>query len=68
MKDESFDEFLLRVIHIYDRFCENDKPSRHEFFTMCSYLFSFPEEEEALMSSEKDSSYHEYPPRELLKI
>ena len=62
MKDKSFDEFLLRVVPIYDRFCETDKPSISEFITLCSYLFSFPKEEKSLMSNDKDSNYQEYPP------
>jgi hypothetical protein len=40
MKDESFDEFLLRVVPIYDRFCESDKPSISKFITFL-FLFIF---------------------------
>jgi len=65
-KDESFDELLLRVVLIYDRFCESDKPSISKFVTLFSCLFSFPEEEHSLMSNEKDLSYQEYPPLEFI--
>jgi hypothetical protein len=66
MKSEYLDKFLLRVIPIYNIFCESDKPFRFEFFTRCSYLFYFPKEEEALMSNEQHPSYQEYPPLECL--
>jgi hypothetical protein len=62
IKDEYFEKFLLRVVTIYVIFFESVKPCIFEFFTVCSYLFSFPIEEKSLMSNEKDLSYQEYPP------
>jgi hypothetical protein len=41
--NESVDDFFQRVMQIYCRFPESDKPSDQEIFDWFSYLVSIPE-------------------------